>query len=122
MAEVMRISEHAVGDVTVLRLEGRMILEEGDLPFRACVERLVTAGRIRLVVDFSGVTYMDSAGIGMLAAKYLTVRRTGGDLKLLRLTPRAYHLLSITKLTTVFEAYESEEEAVRSFERAASPT
>jgi anti-anti-sigma factor len=65
------------------------------------------------------VTHLDSGGIGMLVAKYLTVHRRGGSLKLLHLTPRSAHLLSITKLCTVFEAFESEGEALRSFDTPA---
>ena len=61
------------------------------------------------------VTRLDSAGIGLLVSKYLTARGKGGSLKLLHLTVRSRYLLGITKLSTVFEIFESEDEAIRSF-------
>ncbi len=109
------ITERRVGDVTILELAGRLILEEGEIPLRDCVDRLVAEGRTRLVIDLQGVTRLDSAGIGMLVCKYLTAFRRGGVLKLLHPTIKAEELLHMTRLSTVFEIFESEDEAVRSF-------
>ena len=72
-------------------------------------------GRRKLVLDLRGVTYIDSAGLGLLVAKYVSVRRTGGDVRLVHVTARSNQLLSITKLATVFRMFESEAEAVASF-------
>lgn len=113
----MEITEHAAGDVTVLRLRGRMILEEGETPLKTAVERLVHLGRDRLVVDLTDVSYIDSAGVGMLVSKYVSVHRHGGMLKLLHVPARVARVLQITKLMTVFEVFESEAEAVASFAR-----
>lgn len=115
MAEPMRITERTVGDVTILELEGRLVLTEGETPLRDCVNRLVEQGRVKIVLDMRNVTRLDSAGIGMLVSKYLTAHRKGGRIKLLNLTIRGDHLMGITKLSTVFEIFESEEEAIRSF-------
>jgi anti-sigma B factor antagonist len=112
---VLVITEQTVGDVTILRLTGRLVLFEGDAVLRQYVDDLVRRGRLKLLLDFAAVTYIDSAGIGMLIAKYLSVRRKGGDLKLLRLTARGLLVMTITKLFTVFETFESEEAALRSF-------
>lgn len=112
---VLHIVERQVGDVTVLELEGRLILEEGEFPFRDCVDRLVAEGRVNIVVDMAKVTRLDSAGIGMLVCKYLTVFRKGGRMKFLHLTLRADELMHVTKLAGVFELFQSEEEAIRSF-------
>ena len=71
--------------------------------------------RVR-IAWFTGVDYVDSAGVGVLIAKYLSVRRKGGDLKLLRLSPRPLHVLEISHLRTVFQVFDSEEDAVSSFE------
>jgi anti-sigma B factor antagonist len=112
----MRITERQVADVTVLELEGRLILEEGESPLREAVDRLVKEGHVKILVDLRQVTKIDSAGIGMLVSKYLTAFRHGGRVKLLHLSTRADNLMHFTKLCTVFEMFETEEEALRSFE------
>ena len=112
---MLRISERRVGDVTVLVLDGRLILETGEIPLRDCVDRLVAEGRTNIVVDLSGVTQLDSAGVGMLVSKYLTAFRKGGRLKLVHLTSRATQLMGFTRLKTIFEIFESEDAAVASF-------
>lgn len=112
---VLVITERVVGDVTILRLTGRLVLFEGDAILRQYVDDLVRQGRVKLLLDFAAVTYIDSAGVGMLIAKYLSVRRKGGDLKLLQLTARSLLVMTITKLFTVFETFDSEEDALRSF-------
>jgi anti-anti-sigma factor len=111
----MQIVEDSIGDVTVLRLTGRMILEEGEGPLKEHVEALVQKGRIKIVLDMRDVTRLDSAGIGMLVSKFVTVHRHGGVMKLLNLTSHTGRLMSVTKLTGVFECFESEDEALRSF-------
>ena len=111
----MQIVEDVVGDITILRLKGRMILEEGEGPLKEHVEGLVRQGRIKIVLDMSDVTRLDSAGIGMLVSKFVTVHRHGGVMKLLNLTSHTGRLMSVTKLVSVFECFESEEEAIRSF-------
>jgi len=115
VAGPMQITERSVADVTILELEGRLVLDEGDTALRDCVNRLVEQGRVKIVLDMRNVTRLDSAGIGMLVSKYLTAYRKGGRVKLLHLTIRGDHLLDITKLSTVFEIFESEDEAIRSF-------
>ncbi|HEX5069793.1 MAG TPA: STAS domain-containing protein [Vicinamibacterales bacterium] len=115
MSALLTIEEHGVGDVTILRLSGRLELDAGDLALRSCIDQLVEQDRNRIVLDMRGVTRMDSAGIGMLVGKYLSVRRRGGTIKLLNLTARSNRLMDITKLISVFETYQDEDEAVRSF-------
>jgi anti-anti-sigma factor len=111
----MRIVERRIGDVTILQLIGRLELEQGDLELRDYVNRLVDEGRVKILLDMREVTRLDSAGIGMLVSKFITTRRAGGAIKLLHPTERTDHLMDITKLTTVFEIYNSEREALRSF-------
>jgi anti-sigma B factor antagonist len=111
----MRIVERRIGEVTILQLIGRLELEEGDLVLRDAVNRLVEAGRNKILLDMKEVTRLDSAGIGMLVSKYLTARRSGGVIKILHPTVRTDYLMDITKLTTVFEIFDDEEKAVRSF-------
>jgi anti-anti-sigma factor len=112
---LMRITERRVADVTILELEGRLVLEEGAIPLRDYVNQLVEQGRVKVVLDLGKVTRLDSAGIGMILSKYLSASRKGGKVKLLHLTSRSGHLMDITKLSTVFEIFDSEDEAIRSF-------
>ena len=109
------ISERVVDDVTILHLSGRLVLFEGDAILRQTVDDLVRQGRVKIIVDLGNVPYIDSAGIGMLIAKYLSVRRKSGDLKLLHLNTRGLLVMTITKLLTVFETFDSEEAALASF-------
>jgi len=111
----MRIVERRIGDVTILQLIGRLELEDGDVVLRDAVNRLVASGRVKLILDMKEVTRLDSAGIGMLVSKYLTARRGGGVIKFLHPTERTDHLMDITKLTTVFEIFDNEEAAIKSF-------
>jgi anti-sigma B factor antagonist len=111
----LRIDERSVGSVTILELSGRLVLQDGEGPLRDSINNLVSNGRARIVIDLTGVTRIDSAGMGMLAAKYVTVDRAGGSLKLLHPTERATELLKTTRLDSMFEVFGSEDEAVRSF-------
>jgi anti-sigma B factor antagonist len=111
----IQIKEDQVGDVTILRMTGRLELDEGDIVFRNCVDRLVEEGRVKIVLDLRDVVRIDSAGIGMMVSKYLSTRKRGGTMKLLHLTRHSDHLMDITRLATVFEVFDDEAEAVRSF-------
>jgi len=115
VAPRMRIVERRIGDVTILQLIGRLELETGDLILRDTINRLVDDGQVKVVLDMKEVTRLDSAGIGMLVSKYLTVRRAGGTIKILHPNERTDHLMDITKLHTVFEVFNDEESVVKSF-------
>jgi len=79
---------------------------------------LIHQGQKKLLLNLEGVPYIDSAGLGEIVRTYTTVSRQGGNLKLVNLTKRITDLLSITKLLTVFETFESEAEALKSFQAA----
>jgi anti-sigma B factor antagonist len=111
----MEIAERTVNDVTILDLKGKMTLGEGDELLKDKINSLLSQGRKKLLLNLEGVPYIDSAGLGEVVRTYTTVSRQGGSLKLLNLTKRIEDLLSITKLLTVFETYESEPEAVQSY-------
>ncbi|MGE5244478.1 MAG: STAS domain-containing protein [Betaproteobacteria bacterium] len=115
----MQIEERAVGDVMVLDLKGKVTLGEGDELLKDKVNSLVNQGQKKIVLNLAAVPYIDSAGLGEIVRTYTTVSRQGGSLKLLNLTKRITDLLSITKLLTVFETFDSESEAVRSFSASA---
>ena len=109
------IEERHTGDVTVLVLRGQMLLDDGDLAFRNRIHYLVNRGFAKVVLDLGGVSYIDSSGVGMLVAKLKTLKENGGDMKLLHLNPRAESLFGMLKLLVVFERFEDESAAVRSF-------
>ena len=115
----MVIEERVIGDITVLDLKGKMTLGEGDELLKDKINSLLAAGKKKLLLNLESVPYIDSAGLGEVVRTYTTVSRQGGSLKLLNLTKRITDLLSITKLLTVFETFDNENEAVRSFSQSA---
>jgi anti-sigma B factor antagonist len=112
---MLTITTRMTGDVAVLCLTGRLVLEDSDSALRTEIERLVRDGHVKLVLDLAGVSYIDSAGLGLLVAKFVSLRSRGGDLRLVHPTPRSMHLMTITNLATVFETHATEDAAVRSF-------
>lgn len=111
----MTLAERPVGDVSLLDLGGRLVLDDGDALLRERVNDLVARGRLKIVVNLRDVTYIDSCGLGILIAKLVSVRNKGGDLKLLNLSPRSHRVFEICKLQNVFEAFDSEADAIASF-------
>jgi anti-sigma B factor antagonist len=111
----MKIVERQVSDVSILDLQGKILIGEGDDVLRDAVSRLVDSGKTKILLNLADVPYVDSAGLGEIVRCYTTVSRKGGRLKLINLTNKIRDLLSITKLLTVFETYDSEEQGVKSF-------
>jgi anti-sigma B factor antagonist len=111
----MQIDERIVDDVTILDLKGKMTLGEGDELLKDKINSLASQGHKKLVLNLEGVPYIDSAGLGEIVRTYTSISRQGGKLKLLNVSKRIYDLLVITKLVTIFDSYEDEAEAVRSF-------
>ena len=111
----MQIHQRTVGDVTVIDMHGKMTLGEGDELLKDKINSLLAAGKKKLLLNLEGVPYIDSAGLGEVVRTYTTVSRQGGSLKLLNLTKRIEDLLSITKLLTVFDTFDSEAEAIKSY-------
>jgi anti-sigma B factor antagonist len=115
MDSKLTITEHEAGDVTALTMSGQMLLDDGDLAFRKVIHELVDRGRVKVVLNMSGVSYIDSAGIGMIAGKLKTLRERGGDMKLANLSTRGQRVFGMAKLLLMFETFETEAEAVKSF-------
>jgi anti-anti-sigma factor len=111
----LQIEERQVEDITILSLTGQITLDDGDLVFGRKVDELLAAGRTKFAVDLGGVTYIDSAGVGMLVAELKLVQKKGGVMKLVRLTDRSHGLLRMMKLMTLFETFDDEAAALRSF-------
>ena len=116
----LTIEERHTGDVTVLVLAGQMLLDDGDLAFGKRISDLIDRGRAKIVLDLGGLTYIDSSGIGMIVFQHKALKRSGGDMKLLHLNRRAETLFGMLKLLIVFERFEDEAAAVRSFGWAAN--
>jgi len=115
MAE-LDVKERQAGDVTILDLSGDVRIGEGAISLRDSIRNLADQGKKKVLLNLAGVKYMDSTGVGELIANYTTISRQGGQLKLLNLTDRIQNLLVITKLLTVFDSYDNEAEALKSFE------
>ena len=111
----MQIEERRSGDVMILDLTGKLTIGDGDELLRDKINSLLQQKQRQLLLNLEGVPYIDSAGLGEIVRTYTTVKNNGGDLKLLNLTKRIADLLAITKLATVFESFDSEEDAVNVF-------
>ncbi len=111
----MKIDTRAVGDVHILDCVGKITLGEGTMAIRNTVREVLKNGGKKIVLNLADVNYIDSSGIGELVSTFTTVTNQGGQLKLLKLTKKIQELLAITKLLTVFQVYNDEQEAVKSF-------
>ena len=111
----MKSSTRQVDGVTIIDLSGRITLGEGSVILRDTVRDLLSKGNKKIILNLGDVSYIDSSGIGELVSGFTTVTNQGGILKLLGLTKRVKDLLQITKLYTVFEVFDEEASAVRSF-------
>ena len=111
----VKLTTRQVGDVTVVDAAGRITLGEGASLFRDKIRDLATGGNKKLLLNLAEISYIDSSGIGELVSGFTTVTNQGGVVKLLNLTKRVQDLLQITKLYTVFEVFDDETKAVRSF-------
>ena len=111
----MEIQERVLENVVVVDLNGKLTIGEGDELLREKINSLIQQGHTNLLLNLGEVPYVDSAGLGEIVRTFTTVKHQGGTLKLINLTKRIKDLLTITKLLTVFDTYDSEAEAVGSF-------
>ena len=111
----MTIQERAVGSATILDLSGKLVLGDGDALLKDKIHSLVFQGRKQLVLNMGEVSYVDSSGLGALVASSVTAKNNGAQVKLVSLTKRLHDLLSIATLLTVFESYDTEQDAINSF-------
>lgn len=109
------ITPRKLDDVVILDLSGRITIGEGTLMLRDQIRKSLGEGDNKFLLNLDDVNYIDSSGLGELVTAFTTVRNQGGQLKLLNLTKRIRDLLQITKLLTVFDVYDSEPEALKSF-------
>lgn len=111
----MKATTRTSDGVEIISLQGKITIGSGDTQLREVITNAVNEGKNRILLDLSGVTTIDSSGIGELVGSYTTVTNRGGKLKLLHLPAKLNELLHVTQLITVFEVYEDEQEAIKSF-------
>ena len=111
----MKIAERQVGNVTIIDLQGKIMYGDGDQALRDAINHALEEGRPRIILNMAEVPYVDSAGLSEMVRGYVTLNNKAGRLKLLDVTNKVHELLTITKLVTVFETFESEEKAIDSF-------
>ena len=107
------------GDVAIVDLAGKITLGDGSGLVRNTIKSILDGGHKNILLNLSGVTYMDSAGLGEIVGSYATVANLGGSVKLLNPQGKVKDLLSVTKLYAVFVTFNDEEPAVRSFAASA---
>jgi anti-sigma B factor antagonist len=111
----LKITQREVDGVDVMALEGRIVLGEESNALREGVKALLAKGQKRIVLNMTNVTYIDSAGLGTLVASHHSAKAQGASLRLSNLGSKFQEVLQVTKLLTVFDVYDSEAAAVRSF-------
>ncbi len=111
----MKFSTRQSGDVTILDLNGRITIGSGEEALRNAMQEIMNNGGTKVLINMSGVTMIDSSGIGELVSAYTTATNRGTKLKLTNLPAKVNDILTITQLITVFDVYDSESEAVQSF-------
>jgi len=115
----VKIEKRVVGHVTILNIVGRLTIDEAAQHLKNDIDDVIARGGLHVVVNLAHVPYIDSGGLGQLVASYGSVKKAGGAMKLLNVNSRNHDLLSITRLVTVFDSFDSEAEAVRSFDTVA---
>jgi anti-sigma B factor antagonist len=103
------------GEIAVVDISGRVTMGDASIALRDNVRELIAEGHLKIVLNLSGVAFMDSAGIGELVSSYVSATNKKGNLKLCQLTKRIRDLLQVTRLFNVLPIYELEEDALRSF-------
>lgn len=117
----MQLEQRIAGDVVIIKVTGDITLNKGgDVLLKDKVQSLLQQSHKKLLIDLSGVSYVDSAGLGELVQAYATTKNRGGALKLLNVTKRLKDLLVITRLLTVFDTYDDEATALESFGAAST--
>ena len=114
----MQIEQRSAGDVVILDLHGK--LAAGDTVIKHTIDALVSSGVRKVLLNFADVPYMDSVGLNAIVRAHLALGRVGGGLKLVGVPKHLAHILNVTRLTTVFDLFDTEAAAVESFGRAAN--
>lgn len=108
-------SVRKVGDITIVELKGKITIGVGDLQMREAIHAVLNEGARLLIVDMSGVTTIDSSGVGELVGCFTTATHKGAKMKLMNLPAKISDVLTVTQLITVFDVYPNEVDAIASF-------
>jgi anti-sigma B factor antagonist len=111
----LKISERRNDLITILDLEGNIRLGDGAAELHEALRLLVERGDKKVLLNLANISNIDSSGLGELVSSYTTLHKIGGELKLFHLSDRILELMTMTKLLTVFDVYDNENEALRSF-------
>jgi anti-sigma B factor antagonist len=115
----LKLSSRTVDGIAVMDCDGRIIFGEESASLRDAIKSMLTTNK-QIVLNLGGINYIDSGGLGTLVALYSTAQNAGGSVRLASLTQRVGDLLQVTKLLTVFEVFDTVEEAVKSFRKGAA--
>jgi anti-sigma B factor antagonist len=115
----LKLTVRTKDDIVIVDCAGRIVFGEESADLRDTVKMVITQSK-RIILNLSGVSYIDSGGLGTLVALYTTARNAGGSIKLANLTPRVGDLLQVTKLVTIFDVYDSEDKAIESYNKGAA--
>ena len=111
----MKIETRTVGEIKIMDFSGQITLGEGTKEVRDAVRSILDQGGNKIILNLGGVNYIDSSGVGEMVSTFASVTNKGGQLRLVHLTKRIKEMLTITKLLTVFQSFEDEQEAIASF-------
>ena len=117
MNVALKMTQREVDGVTVVALHGRIVLGEESSVLREIVKRLLAEGKKNTVLNMENITFIDSAGLGMLVTSHHTAKKEGASMRLCHLSTTFKALLKITKQLTVFEVFDTEAAAVASFSK-----
>jgi anti-sigma B factor antagonist len=111
----MKIEKRKKGDVVILDLKGKILIGEGIDVLRDSINNTISEQETKVLLNFAEVPYLDSTGLGEVVRSYTSIKKAGGVVKIVNLTNKVKDLLSVTKLITVFETFEDEDKAIKSF-------
>ncbi|HLK04515.1 MAG TPA: STAS domain-containing protein [Candidatus Acidoferrum sp.] len=118
----VKVEIHETDGVSVVSLNGRIVLGEESSVLREAVKNLMDAGKKKVVLDMSNVTYIDSAGLGILVSSYVSAKTQGALIRLCALGHKFREVLQLTRLLTIFEVYDTQADAIASFRQSGSST
>jgi len=111
----MKIEKRKKGDVVVLDLKGKILIGDGIDELRDSINNAIKDNETKVLLNFADVPYLDSTGLGEVVRSYTSIKKSGGTIKIVNLTNKVRDLLSVTKLITVFDTFENEDDAIASF-------
>jgi anti-sigma B factor antagonist len=112
----VKMTNREVDGVSVVELEGRIVLGEESTSFREKLKSMVAEGKKKIVLNMAEVKYIDSAGLGALVAAHISAKNQGASVRLCNLGKKFHEVMQITKLLTVFDVYDTEAAAISSFQ------